>query len=174
MGDGASFVPCSIHIKNFDRFFQCRLFDLEFSCVILIDEFTFSAWVYQGVHFDFWYLWLLISMVMDNACRNFKQFIINMTMYYRASAVNIQSRRNCRRPSSPQIKSCSFGPFLSSSSSAMSKRVSCSSVVSRDCHRFDKPAGKCRGLTWGAGMGWICPTLAIPVPAEGLAGWSEI
>jgi len=68
-------------------------------------------------------------MVMDNARGNFKQFIINMTMYYRVSSRNIQSRRNCRRPSSPQIKSCSFSPFLSSSSSAISKRVSRSSVV---------------------------------------------
>ena len=39
----------------------------------------------------------------------------------------------------------------------------------KDCHGFEKPVGKCHGLTWGAGMGWVCPTLTIPIPAE--AGW---
>ena len=39
----------------------------------------------------------------------------------------------------------------------------------KDCHGFEKPVGKCHGLTWGVGTGWVCPTLAIPVPAE--VGW---
>jgi len=39
----------------------------------------------------------------------------------------------------------------------------------RDCHGFEKPAGKCHGLTWGAGMGWVYPTLTKPIPAA--TGW---
>jgi len=41
--------------------------------------------------------------------------------------------------------------------------------ASRDCHGFEKPAGKCHGLTWGAGTGWVYPTLTQPVPAA--MGW---
>jgi len=35
----------------------------------------------------------------------------------------------------------------------------------RDWHGFEKPMGKCCGLDWGMGMGWVHPTLSKPVPA---------
>ena len=41
--------------------------------------------------------------------------------------------------------------------------------VARDWHGFEKPAGKCCGLVWGTGTGWVYPTLAKPVPAT--TGW---
>jgi len=38
-------------------------------------------------------------------------------------------------------------------------------IMVRDWHGFEKPAGKCHGLAWGTGTGWVYPTLAKPVPA---------
>jgi hypothetical protein len=46
-------------------------------------------------------------------------------------------------------------------------------VRSRDCHGFEKPAGKCCGLTWGTGMGWVCPTLTVPVPQPQVGGFAR-
>ena len=40
---------------------------------------------------------------------------------------------------------------------------------SRDWHGFGKPMGKCRGLAWGTGTGWVYPTLTKPIPA--MTGW---
>jgi len=40
----------------------------------------------------------------------------------------------------------------------------------RDCHGYEKPAGKCRGLAWGAGTGSVYLTLAKPVPPAGVGG----
>jgi len=42
-------------------------------------------------------------------------------------------------------------------------------MVVRDCHGYAKPAGKCNGLAWGMGTGWVYSTLAKPVPAA--TGW---
>src|ERR1700678_2288652 len=36
----------------------------------------------------------------------------------------------------------------------------------RDCHGFEKPVGKCHGLAWGTGAGWVYLTLTIPVPVS--------
>ena len=42
-------------------------------------------------------------------------------------------------------------------------------VVGRDCHGYAKPMGKCNGLAWGMGTGWVYSTLAKPIPAA--MGW---
>ena len=38
-------------------------------------------------------------------------------------------------------------------------------VMTMDWHGYEKPVGKCHGLAWGTGTGWVYPTLAKPVPA---------
>ena len=40
----------------------------------------------------------------------------------------------------------------------------------RDWHGYEEPAGKCHGWAWGAGTGWVYPTLAIPVPLGRVGG----
>ena len=127
MRDGASFVPCSVNVKNFDRFFQCRLFESEWSGEVLIDKFAFWAWVYQGFVVDFRYS--VCSMFIDKGHWDLEKFIIYWAVYGRTSAENIQGRRDCRRLSSPQIKSRSAGPFSASSFSAKSNISFRSSMV---------------------------------------------
>jgi len=46
-------------------------------------------------------------------------------------------------------------------------------TTARDCHGFEKPTGKCHGLTWGTGTGWVCPTLAVPVPQPRVGGFAR-
>ena len=74
MPDGASFVPCSINIENFDQFFQYHLFNSEWPGKVLINEFTFWAWIYQGFVVDFWYSWC--SIFVDKGHWDLKKFII--------------------------------------------------------------------------------------------------
>ena len=92
MCDGTSFVPCSIYIKNFDRFFQCHSFNSKCLDIILINEFTLGTWVYQGLCVDCWCF--TCSLVLHNCHWDIEKFIIYLTMYSRTSAVNIQGRRD--------------------------------------------------------------------------------
>ena len=45
-----------------------------------------------------------------------------------------------------------------------------SASTSRDCHGYEKPADKCRGLGWGWGTGWSYRTPRKPVPHKRVGG----
>ena len=44
-------------------------------------------------------------------------------------------------------------------------------VIARDCHGYEKPAGKCHRLLWGTGPGCQVCTLRKPVPVPRVDGF---